>query len=145
MFVSNTYLIYIYICAKDSNFDFNKKANEMIEVTVKGCGRQVRKGSQVNALGDGALLTSLEVTGSVEGAGTPGDFDDDGDVDGADFLLWQRGESTNGGSPEDLAAWEANFGTTGAGVASATAVPESASLVLLSLGGLMILLLRRRT
>lgn len=39
-----------------------------------------------------------------------GDFDGDGAVKGADFLLWQRGESPHPASAEDLAAWQANFG-----------------------------------
>jgi len=44
----------------------------------------------------------------------PGDYDDDFDVDGLDFLKWQRGESPNPLSQSDLAAWEANYGTGGA-------------------------------
>jgi hypothetical protein len=44
--------------------------------------------------------------------GLPGDFDGDGLVTGADFLMWQRGESPNPLSASDLAAWEANYGTT---------------------------------
>ncbi len=42
----------------------------------------------------------------------PGDYDDDFDVDGLDFLKWQQGESPNPLSQSDLAAWEANYGTT---------------------------------
>lgn len=45
----------------------------------------------------------------------PGDFDNDNDVDGNDFLIWQRGESPNSGSAEDLAEWQANYGTVGGG------------------------------
>ncbi len=41
-----------------------------------------------------------------------GDFDGDSDVDGADFLLWQRGGSPNGATAGDLALWEANFGVS---------------------------------
>ncbi len=51
---------------------------------------------------------------------TAGNFDvgvnpiRDKDVDGADFLMWQRGESWNGdtqeGMAEDLAEWELHFG-----------------------------------
>ncbi|NOY42221.1 MAG: PEP-CTERM sorting domain-containing protein [Planctomycetes bacterium] len=67
----------------------------------------------------------------------PGDFDGDTDVDGFDFLKWQRGESPNLGSAGDLADWESNFGT-GAGAlsglaAGASAVPEPSSVALLSL------------
>jgi T5SS/PEP-CTERM-associated repeat protein len=40
-----------------------------------------------------------------------GDFDHDGDVDGNDFLVWQRGDSPNQGNAADLVAWRVNFGT----------------------------------
>ena len=64
--------------------------------------------------------------------GLRGDFDDDGDVDGADSLVWQRG--TPGAFDEnDLSSWEDNFGTLPLLVA-AQAVPEPASLVLAVLG-----------
>jgi hypothetical protein len=57
-------------------------------------------------------------------AGTPGDFDDDDDVDGADFLAWQRGLGMPGSAATadgdadgdqdvdaaDLAMWKTNFG-----------------------------------
>ncbi|MCA9235194.1 MAG: hypothetical protein KDA44_06970, partial [Planctomycetales bacterium] len=43
----------------------------------------------------------------------PGDFDEDGDVDGGDFLAWQRGNSPTPLSADDLAAWQANFGGGG--------------------------------
>jgi hypothetical protein len=72
-----------------------------------------------------------------DSAGTPGDFDYDGDVDGADFLIWQRGGSPNPMSAAELADWLANFGT-----GHASTVPEPAtyasSLILL------VLILRRR-
>jgi hypothetical protein len=41
---------------------------------------------------------------------TSGDFDSDGDVDGADFLGWQRGASPNAGSAADLEDWQTKFG-----------------------------------
>lgn len=66
---------------------------------------------------------------STEGA--PGDFDVDGDVDGNDFLVWQRGETTPPLDPGLLAAWKANFGSGGGGVVVAGAVPEPASGLLL--------------
>jgi formylglycine-generating enzyme required for sulfatase activity len=56
-----------------------------------------------------------------------GDFDQDGDVDGADLLVWQRGGSPTPNSPGDLAAWRGDFGL-GAATAAAAAVPEPASL-----------------
>ena len=59
-----------------------------------------------------------------------GDFDGDGDVDGADFLAWQRGESPDPLSATDLQNWEASYGG-GSSIAAATAaVPEPSSSVL---------------
>jgi len=65
--------------------------------------------------------------------GTLGDFDEDLDVDGADFLLWQRDTSVG-----NLADWEANFGTVAA-VGAAAAVPEPSALVLALLAGCSLL------
>ncbi len=70
-----------------------------------------------------------------------GDFDADGDVDGRDFLLWQRGGSLNPFSGGDLAAWQMNYGT-GPLLATSVAVPEPGALVLL-LGGLLVVGRRR--
>jgi len=68
----------------------------------------------------------------------PGDFDLDGDVDGIDFLKWQRGESTTPFSASDLADWETNYGTNPL-VASIATVPETATfgLALLSVLGML--------
>jgi hypothetical protein len=64
----------------------------------------------------------------IDDASTPGDFDDDGDVDGRDFLVWQRNTSVG-----DLADWQANYGA-GALTANTTAVPEPMSGVLVMIG-----------
>ena len=70
--------------------------------------------------------------GLVAGPGTgpvakPGDFDLDGDVDGSDFMVWQRGGSPNPVSSADLALWKANYATA---VAATGAVPEPGTLCL---------------
>jgi hypothetical protein len=44
-----------------------------------------------------------------------GDHNNDGFVDGADFLKWQGGESRNPLSSSDLAEWQANFGAMPSG------------------------------
>ena len=56
-----------------------------------------------------------------------GDFNNDGDVDGADFLVWQRGGSPNPLSAGDLATWKGAFG--GPAIA---AVPEPTAALLMS-------------
>jgi T5SS/PEP-CTERM-associated repeat protein len=58
--------------------------------------------------------------------GSDGDFDGDGDVDGRDFLLWQRGSSPDPRSGGDLADWQANYGV-GPLTSSSTTVPEPGS------------------
>jgi hypothetical protein len=83
------------------------------------------------------------------------DFDDDGDVDGADFLFWQRGVATS--SPalgdadgdgvvdaDDLAIWKNQFGGAAVKAAGAfeAAVPEPHTTRLLLSGGLILFRLR---
>jgi len=69
-----------------------------------------------------------------------GDFDGDGDRDGADFLLWQR----DLGDAGSLAVWEANFGVPPLS-AITSAVPEPASLLLALFASLGLPLSRRRS
>ncbi|MCH7751899.1 MAG: hypothetical protein IH898_07065 [Planctomycetes bacterium] len=73
----------------------------------------------------------------------PGDFDIDGDVDGNDFLLWQRGGSPDPLSQSDLADWEANYGFVAPLSATSAAVPEPATGIIAMLIGMMALHFRR--
>ena len=76
-------------------------------------------------------------------AGLPGDYNEDGKVDAADYVAWRKNPTVHGGNPGGYNTWRQNFGEPGAG--SDGAVPEPGSLV----GGLIMLagvaLLRRRT
>jgi hypothetical protein len=56
--------------------------------------------------------------------GIPGDFDEDDDVDGRDFLIWQRNPSVG-----DLEDWQANYGASS--LSASVAVPEPTSWMLL--------------
>jgi hypothetical protein len=78
-------------------------------------------------------------------AGPNGDFNNDGIVDAADYVVWREGvivEST----PANYAIWRAKFGTAvdGAG-ASLRAVPEPASAVLMAVVAAVGLAVRRST
>lgn len=87
---------------------------------------------------DNVLLELVDIP-----TGTPGDFDGDGDVDGIDFLEWQRGNSPNPLSSGDLADWQSNYGA--GAVATLAAVPEPVGLTLMLLGGLVLGLRRSPT
>ena len=68
------------------------------------------------------------------------DFDFDGDVDGRDFLAWQRGESPSPLSAGDLELWQAEYGNSQ--LSAAAAVPEPSALLLV--GGLALFAMHRR-
>ena len=80
----------------------------------------------------------------------PGDFNLDGSIDAADYVVWRKNP---GGiyTPADFNIWRAHFGQTAGsgsgatGSASAPAVPEPATLVVLLVGVLMISCQRRAT
>ena len=70
-----------------------------------------------------------------------GDFDNDGDVDGSDFLKWQR----DGGTAVELSNWINTYGQTGllSGLSASQAVPEPTALCLL-IGSVVITVAGRR-
>jgi hypothetical protein len=72
------------------------------------------------------------------GVGVTGDFNNNGTVDAADYVLWRNGgplqnDPTAGVQPEDYNTWRANFGRTAAGASAlgASAVPEPTSVAML--------------
>jgi hypothetical protein len=72
-----------------------------------------------------------------------GDFDQDGNIDGADFLKWQRGETTIPYSASDLDDWYINFGTSAPAVAAAI-IPEPMTWSMMLLGISIMIHLRRK-
>ncbi len=94
---------------------------------------------------------------SYFGTVTNADFDSDGDIDGSDFLIWQRGTGAAGGLAQgdangdgvvngaDLTIWQGQFGNTSSAANVAT-VPEPVSAVLLGLAliGFATMPLRRK-
>ena len=83
---------------------------------------------------DGGLFGPyMEIT-LTPSVGQDGDFDADLDVDGSDFLVWQRGTHTAG----DLVLWQDNYGTQ-APLAGVSAVPEPSSIALLVMSSALML------
>jgi hypothetical protein len=91
-----------------------------------------------------ALYTSGEVTLTATGGLIPGDFNNDGTVDAADYVVWRKTDGTQAG----YELWRANFGATAALGATAAAdsplaaVPEPASVTLAVLAAWMVVQLR---
>ncbi len=113
-------------------------------------------GWSINFLGS-ASPPQLQITYTTDAIPTDdADFDADGDVDGADFLVWQRNVGTASGATlamgdadddddvdaDDLAAWSAQFGSTSPAAVRANAVPEPSTLALALASTLAV---RRRT
>ncbi len=94
--------------------------------------------------GDSLLAPRLIVDATLASppATANADFDGDGEVDGRDFLVWQRGfggagslatgDANNDGTVDgvDLGIWQTQYNNAGL-LATAEAVPEPAGLVLL--------------
>jgi hypothetical protein len=78
---------------------------------------------QVNYLPN---FVQLEVIASV---GIAGDFDLDGDVDGRDFLFWQRDPGVG-----NLTDWQTGYGTEALSVVTAVPEPSFAIMVVIVLG-----------
>jgi autotransporter-associated beta strand protein len=109
--------------------------------TLSGSFANAPNGSRLDTIdGSGSFLVNYGsgsafnpnhvVLSDFMAEGLAGDFDSDGDVDGADFLVWQRGGSPTPMSSGDLAVWKSNYGATG----GIRAVPEPGAGMLAMLG-----------
>jgi hypothetical protein len=77
-------------------------------------------------------------SGTVAPPGDPGDFNNDGEVDAADYVVWRSGNGSRF-NVTHYAGWRSNFGAihgVGSGALSAAAIPEPASCLMLLLGTL---------
>ena len=89
-------------------------------------------------------------------AGVPGDYNNNGTVDAADYVVWRKNnntattlpnDSTPGTSPADYTVWRSHFGQppgSGSGAIANAAVPEPATFLLLMFGVAGWCLRRRR-
>jgi hypothetical protein len=87
--------------------------------------------------GLGWNLSRLDSSGVISVISPPGDFNGNGTVDAADYVLWRKTD----GTPAGYAAWRTNFGSTaggGSGAVTNIAAPEPASIVILIMATLAI-------
>ncbi len=75
-------------------------------------------------VGQALKTTASHGWGEEPGPLLSADFDNDGDVDGNDFLAWQRNPGVG-----NLVDWQSEFGS-----GTATLVPEPSTWMLLSVG-----------
>lgn len=76
---------------------------------------------------------------------TPGDFNSDHVVNGADFLIWQRGLSPSPLSANDLMDWQANYGLGTLTTANSVAVPEPTSWLIALVAATIVIHASRRS
>ena len=102
-------------------------------------------GFQFLLAGNSQPNTGFVSYAAPSGGGVTGDFNNNGTVDAADYVLWRNGgplenDPTNGVQPEDYNVWRSNFGRTATPAAGASlagsAVPEPATFALLGLAAL---------
>lgn len=104
---------------------------EILEVAGKRTGQfaGLNEGSLVGNFGLDLYITYLGGDGDDVALftlpGLVGDFDRDGDVDGNDFLHWQRNPEVG-----ELVDWEGNFGSSPPNENDAAILPEPSALVI---------------
>jgi hypothetical protein len=111
--------------------------NVRVTLDAQGMFNSFSEGPQSAFFDDFMLITSAV-------AGLPGDFNDDGKVDAADYVTYRKNEGTTNPLPNDNGIggtvgaahynlWTANFGemAPGSGGGAGAAVPEPSSIVLL--------------
>ncbi len=105
-------------------------ADDYPDAIGKNLGIEIANiGSSSGLLG----LDEIRLERILPGIELEGDFDGDLDIDGADFLKWQRGESPNGPGATDLALWQNNFSTPAGLAAGNSTVPEPSLAVLIGM------------
>ncbi|HEY3395290.1 MAG TPA: hypothetical protein VGK58_21495 [Lacipirellulaceae bacterium] len=101
--------------------------------TLTGVFDTVTPGFMVD-YGDGS---NSQITLMATTAGLPGDWNQDGKVDAADYVIWRKDPASHGGDPDGYNTWRQNFGNSSGNGSNAifagAAVPEPAAVVLILL------------
>jgi hypothetical protein len=78
-------------------------------------------------------MANYTLTSLLTAAGLEGDYNEDGRVDAADYVVWRK----TSGTAEGYNTWRTNFGRSsvaGSALGGVAAVPEPAGLMLILLG-----------
>ena len=75
-------------------------------------------------------------------AAPSGDYNNDGFVDAADYVVWRAGDGVPS-TPENYNFWRQNFGRVVGGAGSSAAIPEPCGVFLALLGSVVIAMQRR--
>src|SRR4051812_8039958 len=110
---------YNWTISYTGNINWSDQVNSVVQsITGAGTGKDV-------------VLIGL----GTESVSIPGDYNNNGKVDAADYVLWRKSPGSFGGDPAGYTTWRTNFGLPGAGSGLGTAaVPEPHSVALL-IGG----------
>lgn len=82
------------------------------------------------------------VSYELPSASIPGDYNNDGSVDAADYTVWRDGNSPDS-SQAGYQLWRDNYGASSAPAGAATSAPEPAALLLSAIGALALVARRR--
>lgn len=90
----------------------------------------------VGSTGNLGYLNDMQIVGTS--TALTGDYNLNGTVDAADYVMWRENPDGFGGNPGGFNTWRLNFGNTSAGLGSginaAATIPEPASLIVCVLG-----------
>ncbi len=89
------------------------------------------------SLANNAATSSIDLT--VTSVGIPGDFNNSGTVDAADYVVWRKSLGTTY-TQADYNTWRAHFGQSSAAGAISALVPEPSVWALLGMSAAMVLL-----
>ncbi len=89
------------------------------------------------------IYSQAEVDAAILPQPVEGDYNGNGTVDAADYVLWRKDPAAFGGDPAGYNTWRTNFGGVSGAGANLTAVPEPASVGLLLIGFVSLLSRRR--
>jgi hypothetical protein len=117
---------------------YGEEGGSIAGIAAAGSSNVYLSGNTLNDLG-GPNIGNSDAFVAKFGE-VPGDFNDDGSVDAADYVVWRKGFSSGAYTEDDNSTWRRNFGAPAAGAAAGVAssngalAPEPAGAALGLLG-----------